>query len=101
MIKYTVGNEQEIFLWHDNQHPTGPLLHAYGPRIATTLGLNIDVKLSAVSDELEWHWPHARYEEFFEIQLLLCDVISPQGTDGRATWIPSISKDFRTKATWS
>lgn len=32
-IKYVVGNGASAFLWIDNWHPLGPLLHKYGDRI--------------------------------------------------------------------
>ncbi|XP_028127266.1 uncharacterized protein LOC114323787 [Camellia sinensis] len=33
IIKFKLGNGENVFLWHDNWHPFGSLLLRYGPRI--------------------------------------------------------------------
>lgn len=101
MIRYTVGNGQHVFLWHDNWHPKGSLLFANGPRLVITSGLHIKDKLSAVIVGLEWHWPHARSDDFLKLWSLLCGVISPQDSDDVAQWVPSVTQVFHTGATWN
>lgn len=47
LIKYKVGNDTSIFIWHDNRHPRGPLLQVYGSDGLVSPGLHFDAKLSS------------------------------------------------------
>lgn len=51
--------KESIHLWHDNQHPKGPLLLVDGPGVAHLTGLPLDIKLSTMIKILSWNWPHA------------------------------------------
>jgi hypothetical protein len=49
-IKFLVGDGTDIFLWHDNWHPGGPLLLKYGLRLRAIYDAasSVNVRLSSV-----------------------------------------------------
>lgn len=75
MIKFEVGNEQNMFLWHDTWHSKGPLLLAYGPTILFGSGLSVDAKFNSVIQNGQWIWPVARTKNQMELQSL-CGMLS-------------------------
>lgn len=100
MIQILVGNGKQIYLWHDNSHPKGPLLLAYGTNITFLSGFYMNIKLSAVIEGSNWHWLHTGSARLLEIRYLNNGVIFPQNEDDKDIWVPSKSGIFHTGATW-
>ncbi|XP_028115346.1 uncharacterized protein LOC114313178 [Camellia sinensis] len=61
IIKFKLGNGENVFLWHDNWHPFGSLLLRYGPRILYDTNLPDNSKVSSIisNDSWNWHFPNS------------------------------------------
>ncbi|XP_028119112.1 uncharacterized protein LOC114316616 [Camellia sinensis] len=65
IIKFKLGNGENVFLWHDNWHPFGSLLLRYGPRILYDTNLPDNSKVSSIISNDSWNWP---FPNSWEIQ---------------------------------
>lgn len=98
MLKFTVGNGQDIFLWHDPLHPGGPLLNYYGSEVLYGSGSSLNAKLSSMISNGHWNWPSARSNSHKDIlsplkmlSLLDADIV---------LWLLARSKNFHTSYSW-
>lgn len=98
LIKFEVGNDQRIVLWHVFWHPKGLLLTVYKPRIVYDAALHINTKRCKVIQGDSWLWPAARSNNLVEI---LLDIQPRSDKDDLATWSPSKSGIYYTGATWN
>lgn len=100
IIAFKVGNEQQIFLWHDQWHPKGPMLQTYGPRLLHLPGLHMNNRLSTVIHGDQWVWPAARTDEMLRC-FGYCGHIQPRNTGDEVVWIPSLFNKYHTGDTWN
>ncbi|XP_028110956.1 uncharacterized protein LOC114309425 [Camellia sinensis] len=56
IIKFKLGNGENVFLWHDNWHPFDSLLCRYGPRILYDTNLPNNSKVSSIISNDSWNW---------------------------------------------
>ncbi|GKV30772.1 hypothetical protein SLEP1_g39552 [Rubroshorea leprosula] len=100
--KHIPGDGKDIFLWHDNWHPSGPLIEAYGARIVSDVAKPFQGKLAVVVHGNYWNWPPAHSLQLVQIHAALFDNICPQeGVRDAVVWLPSASGNFQTGKTWN
>ncbi|GKV01156.1 hypothetical protein SLEP1_g13733 [Rubroshorea leprosula] len=107
LIQHIPGDGKDIDIWHDNWHPSGPLIEVYGQRIVRDASIPPDAKLSVVISGNYWCWPPAPSPQLVQIQIELFDKLDPdklypkEGAMDSVIWIPSASGKFKTGATWN
>ena len=57
LIKFKIGNGENVFLWHDNWHPLGSLWHRFGPRILYDTNLLDSTKVRSIVSYSSRKWP--------------------------------------------
>lgn len=80
MALHKVGNGNNIHVWHDNWHPRGPFIIAYGENVTHLIGIPLDAKLSSVINGTIWRWPHARSNDM-KIISHINDIVSKNEDD--------------------
>ncbi|GKV49366.1 hypothetical protein SLEP1_g56121 [Rubroshorea leprosula] len=101
LIKHIPGDGKDIYLWHDNWHPSGPLVENFGARIVQDSGFSSQAKLEVVVNGNFWKWPPARSPQLLDIQIALCDKLYPKERDqDTVIWIPSASRTYTAGRTW-
>lgn len=79
-------------------HPLGPLLDAFGTRVAYLSGLPLDSKLSVILCAQNWRWPRVRTSTMLAIQSALPPIYNGDDIPRR---VSSKSGLYHTGATWS
>ncbi|GKV46850.1 hypothetical protein SLEP1_g53811 [Rubroshorea leprosula] len=101
LIQHIPGDGTETHLWHDNWHPSGPLVETYGTKIIQDAGIPSHAKLAVVVNGNYWKWPPARSPQLLDIQIALCGRLYPkEGEKDSMVWIPSASSSFKAGKTW-
>lgn len=59
-IKYVVGNGASVFLWTDNWHTLGPLLHKYQDQIVFNMGRSLNARVASIVCATGWRWARVR-----------------------------------------
>ena len=86
LIKYIVGDGQNISLWFDNWLPSGPIHESLGDRVIYDARFPRNPKLASIINEHCWQWPIANSTDLLAIKeetLSLCFIPSV------ACWIVS------------
>ncbi|GKV09536.1 hypothetical protein SLEP1_g21022 [Rubroshorea leprosula] len=101
LIKHIPGDGKDIYLWHDNWHPSGPLVENFGARIVQDSGFSSQAKLEVVVNGNFWKRPPTHSPQLLDIQIALCDRLYPKKRDkDTVIWIPSTSRTYTTGRTW-
>ncbi|KAL3509562.1 hypothetical protein ACH5RR_028963 [Cinchona calisaya] len=74
-IVVKVGNGSQIYLWHDNWHPLGPLLLSFPTKIITSFSNFWHAKLDSILYNGLWCWPEGR-RKIEEVEQLIKDIPS-------------------------
>jgi hypothetical protein len=67
LVKFEVGNGENIHLWLDSWHPLGILFEVFGYRVVYDAQSNLEAKLSSVIINGDWFWKPARSDALVEI----------------------------------
>ena len=101
MLKHRIGNGCGTFLWHDNWHPSGPLLDKFGPRVVYDAALSLNAKVSSIVVMDEWHWPLTNTLELMEIRGQMPLLPPPSSATDSIIWVPSPNGRYSTAHTWT
>ena len=69
LIKYIVGDGQNISLWFDNWLPSGPTHESMGDRVIYDAGLPRNAKLASIINEHCWQWPIANSTDLLALKV--------------------------------
>jgi len=56
-MKYIIGDDMTTSLWFDNWHPHSPLADSYGERFIYDSGMEKNVRVNVLINNLEWRIP--------------------------------------------
>ncbi|XP_059433958.1 uncharacterized protein LOC132167079 [Corylus avellana] len=98
ILKFKVGNGENIFLWQDSWHPSGILIEVFGHRAVYDAHSSLEAKLSSVILNGDWFWRPARSEALVEIQTRLHEI--KFGPYDKPVWTVSRGGSYVSSETW-
>jgi hypothetical protein len=98
IVKFEVGNGENIHLWLDSWHPSGILFEVFGYRAVYDAQSNLEPKLSSVIINGDWFWKPARSDALVEIQAMLPEISF--GSHDRPFWTASRTGTYVSSDTW-
>jgi hypothetical protein len=98
LLRFEVGNGENIHLWLDSWRPDGILLGKYEYRAVYDAQSNVEAKLSTVICNGDWYWRPARSDASVEIQSKLAEVHFGDGD--HLIWTASKKGEFVSSDTW-
>ncbi|XP_059436288.1 uncharacterized protein LOC132169238 [Corylus avellana] len=98
ILKFEVGNGENIFLWLDSWHPSRILFEVFGHRVVYDAHSSVEAKLSSVILNGDWFWRPARFEVLVEIQARLHEISF--GPYDKPLWTVSRKDAYVSSETW-
>ncbi|XP_059454969.1 uncharacterized protein LOC132185181 [Corylus avellana] len=98
ILKFEVGNEENIFLRLDSWHPSGILFEVFGHRAVYDAYSSVGAKLSSVILDGDWFWRPNRSEALVEIQARVHEISF--GPHDKPLWIVSRKGTYVSSETW-
>jgi hypothetical protein len=98
ILKFEVGNGENIFLCLDSWHPSGILFEIFRHRVVYDAQSSLKAKLSSVMLNGDWFWRPARSEALVEIQARLHEVRF--GPSINPVWTVSRKGSYVSSETW-
>ncbi|XP_028073922.1 uncharacterized protein LOC114276328 [Camellia sinensis] len=100
LIKFKIGNGENVFLWFDNWHPLGSLWQRYGQRILYDTNLPDNSKVSSIIFDGSWKWPIPSSWEIREWISSTPPALYPSNSLDTPLWSLNADGVFSIQSTW-
>ena len=100
-IRYVIGNGNEVWFWHDNWHPMGPIFQRFGSRVVYDATSRHDARAKDFINQNEWRLPAhvsndlvviARNMPSYDPNINSVDIIE---------WVLTPNKQFTIRFAWN
>ncbi|XP_028106175.1 uncharacterized protein LOC114305299, partial [Camellia sinensis] len=100
LIKFKIGNGENVFLWFDNWHPLCSLWHRYGQRILYDTNFLDSSKVSSIISNGSWMWPIPNTWEINEWISSTPPTLNPSNSLDTPFWSLNADGVFSIHSTW-